>query len=221
MHTPFTPAHLAPLILFSDQFLRATTRFTLDDPEGLVASVSAGEPAVFVCRHGQLWPVLWAVRGTATEVLVSQSPDGDLLARVLEAWGFGVCRGSSSKAGFSGARGTLRTLREGGSVGLAIDGPRGPRGRVQEGALRLARRAGVPVIPLRAEGSGSWVLRRSWDHFEIPRPLGALRVSAGPRVVVGEGPQGLELARGLIADALDGPDPGGPIAAGAVAGAGR
>ncbi|RKZ18204.1 hypothetical protein DRQ53_01310 [bacterium] len=205
MHLPLAPNHFAWTIRAADSVLRRSTRLAVDDPASIIESVRAGEQVVFVCRHGQLWPVLWSVRHTGVRVLVSRSPDGDLLASLLRGWGFGVCRGSSSQAGFSGARAALRALRDGGAVGLAIDGPRGPRGLVQEGALRLARRADVPVVPLRSDGAGTWVLRRSWDHFEIPRPPGHLQVTVGARISVGEGEDGLARARERIAEALQPP----------------
>jgi lysophospholipid acyltransferase (LPLAT)-like uncharacterized protein len=160
---------------------------------------------LFVCRHGQLWPALWAVRGTGTRVLVSRSGDGELLARLLEGWGFSVSRGSSSRDGMSGARDALRALRMGQVVGLAVDGPRGPRAEIQEGSLRLARRAGVPLVPLRSSG-GTWTLRRSWDHFEIPRPGGRIDVTVGPAVHVGPDAVGIDRARQELDRALA-PDP--------------
>lgn len=193
MHPPVAPAHLAPLIRAGDAFFRRTTRFAVSDPDGLIDRVREGPPAIFVCRHGQLWPALWSVRGTGTRVLVSRSPDGELLARLLEGWGFHVSRGSSSRDGMSGARDALRALRDGRPVGLAVDGPKGPRGEVQEGCVRLARRAGVPLIPLRSSG-GTWVLESSWDHFEIPRPGGRIHVDVGPEVRVAPGPEGIAAA---------------------------
>lgn len=213
MHPPFAPTRLVPLVRAADDVLRRSSRWGVQDPDGLVDAVRAGTPAIFVCRHGQLWSVLWAVRGTSTEVLVSHSEDGELLARLLEGWGFGVSRGSSSRAGFSGARGALRALRGGRPVGLAIDGPRGPRGEVQDGALRLARRAGVPLVPLTSVGDGRWVLRRSWDHFEIPLPFGRLTVRVGPALRVGPGEDGLLQAANTLARALAAPgDPAEPVA---------
>ena len=194
MHLPFNPAQLVPLVRLADGVLRRSSRFRVEDPDQIIDAVRGGERVVFVCRHGQLWPVLWAVCGTGTKVLVSHSPDGELLARILQGWGFSVSRGSSSAAGLSGARGALRALREGIPVGLAVDGPRGPRGEVQEGAVRLARRAEVPLVPLRVVGSGSWVLRRSWDHFEFPLPGGRLEVEVGPLVEVGPGSEGVRVA---------------------------
>jgi lysophospholipid acyltransferase (LPLAT)-like uncharacterized protein len=201
MHLPVAPEHVASIIRAGDAFFRSTTRFSVEDPAGLIDRACSVEPAIFVCRHGQLWPALWSVRGSGTRVLVSRSPDGELLARLLEGWGFHVSRGSSSRDGMSGARDALRALRDGRPVGLAVDGPRGPRGEVQEGCLRLARRAGVPLVPLRSTG-GTWVLRRTWDHFEVPRPAGNVRVDAGPEIRVGPGREGILVAARELSMAL-------------------
>ena len=161
MHLPVAPVHAAFLMRWADAVLERASRFVVQDPDGLVEAAREGQSALFVCRHGQLWPCLWAVRGTRTRILVSRSADGDLLARLLAGWGFSVSRGSSSGDGINGARYALRALRERLSVGLAVDGPRGPRGVVQEGSIRLARRADVPLIPLRVTGDGRWILRRT------------------------------------------------------------
>ena len=219
MHPPIAPAHLAPLIRAGDSLFRRTVRFEVSDPSGLIPRIRAGSPAIFVCRHGQLWPALWSVRGTGTRVLVSRSPDGELLARLLEGWGFRVSRGSSSRDGMSGARDALRALREGCPVGLAVDGPKGPRGEVQEGCVRLARRAGVPLIPLRSAG-GTWVLQSSWDHFEIPRPGGRIHVEAGPEIHVGPGPDGIVAACRELESTLAEVPPADAGAVGAVTPAG-
>ena len=219
MHPPIAPAHLAPLIRAGDAFFRRTTSLSVVDPVGLIERVRAGSPAIFVCRHGQLWPLLWSVRGTGTRVLVSRSEDGELRARLLEGWGFQVSRGSSSRDGMSGARDALRSLRGGVPLGLAVDGPKGPRGEVQEGCVRLASRAGVPLVPLRSRG-GTWVIRSSWDHFEIPRPGGSIQVEAGPEVNVGPGREGIAAACRELELALAEEPPAGPGAVDAVTAAG-
>jgi lysophospholipid acyltransferase (LPLAT)-like uncharacterized protein len=206
MHLPFEPVRVAPLIQFVDALLHRTTRCRIEYPEGILDAARGGEAVLFACRHGQLWPCLWTVRGTGTRVLVSNSSDGELLAHLLPAWGFSVARGSSSSSGMHGAREALRALRAGLPLGLAVDGPRGPRAAVQEGPLRLALRAGVPLVPLRVDGNGRWILRRTWDHFEVPRPAGRLCVHVGPRVEVDPGPTGLQEARRRLVQALEDPN---------------
>lgn len=193
MRPPFSPVHLAPLIGLADAVLRRSVRWRVDDPHDLLGAARAGQPLIFACRHGQLWPLLWAVRGCAVTILASRSGDGELLARVLRRQGFELVRGSSSRDGTPAAREALRVLRQGGRLGLAVDGPRGPRGVVQDGVLRLARSSGVAIVPLRVASEGAWIARGSWDAFEIPRPGQSLVVSVGPALNVG--PTDSDLAR--------------------------
>jgi hypothetical protein len=175
-----------------DRTLRSMVRWSVSDPHGNIEAAAQGRPTLFVCRHGQLWPLLWAVRPARIGIMISRSEDGELLSRVLGERDFRLLRGSTSRDASAVARSSIRELRAGHSVGLAVDGPRGPRGVVQEGVLRLAQRAPAAVVPMRVEGGGRWVLHRSWDAFEVPRPFGRLAVEVGPPIEVG--PTEAELA---------------------------
>jgi 3-deoxy-D-manno-octulosonic-acid transferase len=62
-------------------------------------------------------------------------------------------------------------LRQGYSAGLAADGSRGPARVVQKGVLYLARETQRPILPLAAANSRKITLN-TWDHFEVPLPLG-------------------------------------------------
>jgi lysophospholipid acyltransferase (LPLAT)-like uncharacterized protein len=103
-------------------------------------------------------------------VLVSESLDGDLQARVLLAFGFVVFRGSSSRGGDRGARALLRHLRAGYDIAIALDGPRGPALVQKPGAAWLARVAPAAVWMLSVTRVRGWVLPRTWDRFTIPFP---------------------------------------------------
>jgi lysophospholipid acyltransferase (LPLAT)-like uncharacterized protein len=105
-----------------------------------------------------------------TGVLVSESLDGDLQARVLRAFGFVVFRGSSSRGGDRGARALLRHLRAGYDVAIALDGPRGPALVEKPGAAWLARVAPATVWMLSVTRVRGWVLQQTWDRFAIPFP---------------------------------------------------
>jgi hypothetical protein len=163
-----------------------------------------GSPRIFACRHGQLLPLLFAVEPYGLSIVISKSRDGELLAALLGPYGFGFVRGSSSLGGRVAALQAMRVLAGGASLGIAVDGPHGPRGIVQEGILRLARRAEVPIVPLVARGSARIVLRRSWDHFELPLPATSVRVEVKSPVVVGMGAEGLNVAGRSLAARLEG-----------------
>jgi lysophospholipid acyltransferase (LPLAT)-like uncharacterized protein len=179
-------------------------RFEIRDPSHMLERARTGEPAIFACRHGQLLPLLWAVEDCELSIVVSQSLDGELLANVLRRRGFGIIRGSSSRDGRMAAREALRVLRAGGRIGLAVDGPRGPRGQVQVGTLRIARSADVPIVPLWARVSGAWVAPGSWDQFEVPWPGAHVRAMVGAPLRVGRGTEALAWAGRRLAQAVGG-----------------
>ena len=113
--------------------------------------------------------------------MVSRSADGDLLVPSLRVRHVEAVRGSTRKAGRDkGGRTALATLGERLAAGtpalLAIDGPRGPRGHVRIGVADLARSTGAVVLPVVAVASRRWVLHRTWDRFQIPKPFSRLRV---------------------------------------------
>ncbi len=175
--------------------LRRSVRIRLEGRLEALEAARQGSPRIFACRHGQLLPLLFAVEPYGLSIVISKSRDGELLAALLGPYGFGFVRGSSSLGGRVAALQAMRVLAGGASLGIAVDGPHGPRGMVQEGILRLARRAEVPIVPLVAKGSARIVLRRSWDHFELPLPATSVKVEVKSPVLVGMGSRGSERGR--------------------------
>ncbi len=184
--------------------LRKSVRIRMEGQIELLERARKGEAMIFASRHGQLLPLLFAVERYGLSIVISRSRDGELLAALLRPYGFHFVRGSTSLGGRVAALAALRTLARGESLGLAVDGPHGPRGIVQEGVLRLARRAAVPIVPLVATGGSKVVLRKSWDHFELPLPVSRVRVQVKSPVLVGEGAQGLDAAGRSLARQLEG-----------------
>lgn len=212
MRPPVSPPRLAGLVALADAVLCRAVRWDVDDSSRVLPRASGGESMIFACRHGELWPLLWIVRDLDVSILTSRSGDGELLARILERQGFATLRGSSSSRAITAGRGALRVLRDGGRLGLAVDGPRGPRGLVQDGVLRLARRADVPIVALRRTGGRPWVAPGSWDHFEIPRPGDRLSLRVSAPLYVGPSEAGIEAAGERLAELLGGTRPaGGPV----------
>ena len=134
-------------------------------------------PVIYACLHRDLIPAILHVRPARPTLLVSRSPDGDILVRILAPHGFGFSRGSTGKDGGRAFVHLLRALRAGRSVGVAVDGPRGPFGEVQEGVVQLSRRSGCPIVPLRVRPGRHWKLR-NWDRTVVPCPLSTVAVSA-------------------------------------------
>ncbi len=136
-------------------------------------------PAIVAFWHGNLAALAPLHADRNWVGLVSQSHDGDLLAAVLGAMGFGLVRGSSSRGGVGALVGLREALLRGAVVAIAVDGPRGPRGQVAPGAVALAAMAACPLVAVRLRASPSLRLG-SWDGSHIPFPFGRLELEYVP-----------------------------------------
>jgi lysophospholipid acyltransferase (LPLAT)-like uncharacterized protein len=127
-------------------------------------------------RHLLLMP--YAYRGRRISVLVSQSRDGELIARTVARLGIDSSRGSSSRGGVAGMRTLLRKAGEGYDLAFTPDGPRGPAGEVQPGVILAAAATGWPIQPVAVAATRAKRLR-SWDRFLIPLPLSTVHFVYG------------------------------------------
>lgn len=150
------------------------------------ARFAAKKPFVFVLWHGQLLPLAHVLRRTGISVLISEHRDGEVIARILRSMGYASVRGSTTRGGGRALLGLISELKEGRTVVLTPDGPRGPAGVFQAGALVAAQRAGVPVVTMAVQVDRAWRLN-SWDRFIVPKPFARLSVAFGePTEVFGD-----------------------------------
>ncbi len=124
--------------------------------------------------HGQILPLLWAHR-QPTGVIISEHRDGEIIAQIVEQFGFDSIRGSTSRGGARALLECVKVLRQGADIAITPDGPRGPRHSFAPGALVVAYRAKTSMVPLVAHVDRAWRLG-SWDHFEIPKPFARVTV---------------------------------------------
>ncbi len=148
----------------------------------LLTEEAANSPVIFACLHRDILPAICFVAPVRPCLLVSNSPDGEILIRTLRHGNFVFARGSTGSGGGRALVLLRRELEAGVSVGLAVDGPKGPFGKVQEGILHLARLTGAPIIPLRAVAHGAWTLR-TWDRTLVPMPFARIDIETAPGIV--------------------------------------
>lgn len=117
-------------------------------------------------------------------MLLSQHRDADILSQAARHLGFGMVRGSTRRGGVAALRELVRKSRR---MHLAItpDGPRGPRRHVAPGAIYLASKLGLPLVPIGFGYDRPWRMP-TWDRFAVPRPFSRARVVMGPEVHVPE-----------------------------------
>ena len=101
-------------------------------------------------------------------VLVSQHADGELISGVCRHLGFRIVRGSTTRRG-AAALHQMVHLSQDAHLAITPDGPRGPRRTLQVGAVYLAARTGLPIVPVGVGFRRAWRMR-SWDRFTIPKP---------------------------------------------------
>ncbi len=82
-----------------------------------------------------------------TTAIISRSKDGELVAGVLHLYGTETARGSSTRGGEIAMRELLRDIRQGKSVAVTPDGPKGPPRVVKEGVIYIAKLSGLPIVP--------------------------------------------------------------------------
>ncbi len=155
-----------------------TWRFEVIAEEG-VTPIVFGEisPAkVFCFWHQCVLPCTVYFRHSKAIILISRSFDGELITRILEMFGFGAVRGSSSRGAREGLLGLKDVIETGRTAIFTADGPRGPIYRTKAGPIKLAQMTGVPIGAFHLEPEHAWTMR-SWDRFLVPKPFTRIVVS--------------------------------------------
>jgi len=140
-------------------------------------------PCIYVMWHENQFCVHGLPDRGNTNILISNSLDGDIVAAACEKWGFKTCRGSSKRKGaVSGTLKMISKLKEGENLVIMVDGPRGPLHKVKSGAIVAAREAGVPIIPVHwYSPSFTFVKFPSWDKMTCPvGPCKLLNIYGNP-----------------------------------------
>ncbi len=154
--------------------LRKTCRIHFhNDQRERLREAGCGYLYSFLHAH-QLSVVTGSEAGTAA--MVSRSNDGSLIVPALQHVGCVVYRGS--KKSNSRARGGQQAIDSlinhvagGRPAAIAVDGPRGPRGRVHKGVAMVSQRTGAAVLNIVAVPRRRWIASKAWDRMQIPVPF--------------------------------------------------
>jgi lysophospholipid acyltransferase (LPLAT)-like uncharacterized protein len=135
-------------------------------------------PCIYAIRHENLLFPVYHFRRAKMRYLISRHADGELLAEVGRHLRVPMVRGSTTQGGIEAIRRIIHDSRKM-HLGLAPDGPHGPRRRVQPGVVYVAARTGMPIVPTGFGYCKPWRLE-SWDRMAVPRPWSlATAVTAG------------------------------------------
>jgi lysophospholipid acyltransferase (LPLAT)-like uncharacterized protein len=205
VRTPGVQSVLAWLVSAYLALALATIRWRFENRTA-VETAAKGEAGAIGCFwHGRigLAPVCRRVLGRKPRrVLISNSPDGEFIAKVVRKLGFPAIRGSSTtdprrnRRSIEAFREAVSFLDDGGAVVVTPDGPRGPAERMPQGPVMLARTRQTPVF-LVGLAARPVLSLRSWDRTQIPLPFGrGCVVFDGPFTIACDaGPQAVEATR--------------------------
>ena len=158
--------------------LGSTLRWKTEGLEHYDAIVAGGRQPVMAFWHGRILPATYYFRGRGIVVITSENFDGEWIAGIIERFGYGTARGSTSRGGRRALLQLTRDMAAGQPAGFTIDGPRGPARIAQPGAIWLAKATGNPVLPFHLEADRHWTMN-SWDRTQIPKPWARVALVVG------------------------------------------
>lgn len=178
---------LAALLLIA--WRKTCRRRIINDPRPTLRAQQ--RPYVYALLHAHQIGAVMVNDEKCLAAMVSASADGDLLVPALRLTNVHAVRGSTRSASKDkGGRAALDELAK--LVGefvpslLAVDGPRGPRRYVHRGIADLARATSAIVLPTCVIASRRWILHKTWDRMQIPKPFSTLQLIFGEPIVIGD-----------------------------------
>ena len=176
--------------------VKYTTRWQIERADHVQDIIDGGKGFIALTWHSRfmMLTAAWKKEYQLPHVLISRSRDGAIVAHASHFLGLKTIRGSAKKA----AKGNLAAKAKGGAkasldivtaldsdacIVVTPDGPRGPRQRLGDGPVRLARLTGAPLVPC------TFALRNrkkfdSWDKFILPLPFGKGKIIWGTPISV-------------------------------------
>jgi lysophospholipid acyltransferase (LPLAT)-like uncharacterized protein len=158
--------------------LGTTLRWRAEGHEHFEAAIRSGHQPIMAFWHGRILPATYYFRRRGIVVITSENFDGEWIAKIIQRFGYGTARGSTSKGGRRALLQLKRDLSAGRPAAFTIDGPRGPARVAQPGAIWLSKATGHPVLPFHIEADRYWTMN-SWDRTQIPKPYSTVSIAIG------------------------------------------
>ena len=183
--------------------LASTLRWRAEGLEHLERVLAGGRQPIMAFWHGRILPATYYFRRRGIVVMTSENFDGEWIAGIIRRFGYGTARGSTSRGARKALHQLTRDMAAGKPAAFTLDGPRGPVGIAQPGAIWLAKVTGNPVLPFHIETDRHWTLG-SWDRTQIPKPFAHASIVVGAPIDVPRRADdaGIENARVALQDRL-------------------
>jgi lysophospholipid acyltransferase (LPLAT)-like uncharacterized protein len=140
---------------------------------------------VLLCTwHQQFFSAILPFKNYKTfnpSIMISQSRDGEIVAKIALRSGWNPVRGSSSKGGMEALKKMITHLKEKKLAAHIVDGPNGPLGIIKPGVIRLAHSTDAVIVPFSVSAEKAWYFN-SWDKFLLPKPFSKVFLRFGEMI---------------------------------------
>ena len=162
-------------------------KIVINGEEHLLSLINSGKPIMVCVWHGRLLFPSWYIRLKTTNLhaIASRHPDAEIMARILNNWGYGLIRGSTRKGGKAVVQKMAEVFKSKGIVAVTNDGPKGPPRIAKAGSTSLALKYNVQIITITGSATKYWQMK-SWDRFMLPKPFGKIQLIVSPPLDITE-----------------------------------
>ena len=171
---------IGPLII---RFFGRSCRYRTEGEDKIFKACEEGKPVILAFWHGRMLLPIYHFRNRGISSLVSYHIDGEAITRTVGKLGYIIRRGSPRLGGREGFFSMLRDLKNGKIVSVFPDGPTGPRHKLKDGVLQLARLSGALIFPISYSAEKHWIAG-SWDRFMILKPHCRALILVGEPITV-------------------------------------
>lgn len=152
------------------RLLKKTVRLTIVGDEHLQSLMENESRAIIAFWHGNMVIPMMRHTDEGVVALVSEHGDGEITSRILKSLGCNLIRGSTTRGGSKALKEMTKRFESPGIIVMTSDGPKGPYREFKIGAVILAKRTGVSILPVSAYTNRPKFLK-SWDRFHFIKPF--------------------------------------------------
>jgi lysophospholipid acyltransferase (LPLAT)-like uncharacterized protein len=165
-------------------FYSWTFRLKIENDKDWMNYIRNGGVVLLCAWHQQFFSAVRPFKKYKTfnpSIMISQSRDGEIVAKMALRNGWNPVRGSSSNGGMGALKKMITNLKEKKLAVHIVDGPKGPSGIVKAGAIRLAHAANAVIVPFTVSAEKAWYFN-SWDKFLLPKPFSNVLLRFGEMI---------------------------------------
>ena len=186
------------------QILFKLNKIEVKGEENLINLINSGRPIMVCVWHGRLVFPSWYLRLKTTNVhaIASRHTDAEIMARILNRWGYGLIRGSTRKGGKAVVQKMADVFKNAGIIAVTNDGPKGPPRIAKAGSTGLALKYNVQIVTITGSATKFWQMK-SWDRSMLPKPFGTIHIIVSPPLDISEKPETTDEEVKLLSDFMN------------------